>query len=43
MVITGLANDPFRSPGHSPLTRLEEQCSIGGLIIGSGQKEAINR
>ena len=25
MVITGLANDPFKSPGHSPLTKLEEK------------------
>ena len=24
MVVTGVADDPFRAPGHSPLTRLEE-------------------
>ena len=24
MIITGVANDPFKAPGHSPLTRLEE-------------------
>ena len=44
MVITGLANDPFRSPGHSPLTRLEERVLHWWINHrSSGQKEAINR
>ena len=43
MVVTGVANDPFRAPGHSPLTRFEETVlhwwinhrNIGGENVGN--------